>query len=139
LKKVKFEFSAGGLVFKKKKVLMIRVKTLQGKIVWTFPKGHLEPGETAEEAALREVKEETGYSCGILKKIGSSEYFFTHMGRTVRKNVKWFLMKPCKRIANTTIEALGTKWFTFPEAKNKSAYKLDKILLKELKNTLNHE
>src|SRR5882672_11199642 len=61
----RFEFSAGGVARDGDRVLMIRVQTLEGKEIWTFPKGHLEPGETAEQAAVREVEEETGYRCEI--------------------------------------------------------------------------
>ena len=41
---------------------------------WSFPKGKLEPGETLELAALREVREETGMACGLLRFIGHTEY-----------------------------------------------------------------
>jgi 8-oxo-dGTP pyrophosphatase MutT (NUDIX family) len=41
---------------------------------WSFPKGKLEPGETSELAALREVREETGMTCRLLRFIGHTEY-----------------------------------------------------------------
>lgn len=55
------EFSAGAVVFKKEgdEVLFLVIYSARNKI-WGFPKGHLEHGETAKEAALREIKEETG-------------------------------------------------------------------------------
>ena len=59
------EFSAGGLVRRGGKVLMVKVCNLKGEEVWTFPKGHVEKGETPMEAALREVEEETGWRCRL--------------------------------------------------------------------------
>lgn len=55
------EFSAGAVVFKKEgdEVLFLVIYSARNKI-WGFPKGHLEHGETAKEAALREINEETG-------------------------------------------------------------------------------
>ena len=53
--------SAGAIVFRNDTVLMIRVGSR-----WSFPKGHLEPGETAKQAAVRETKEETGISAELL-------------------------------------------------------------------------
>lgn len=53
--------SAGAIVFRGDTVLMIRVGSR-----WSFPKGHLEPGETAKQAAVRETREETGISAELL-------------------------------------------------------------------------
>ena len=53
--------SAGAIVFRNDTVLMIRVGSR-----WSFPKGHLEPGETAKQAAVRETREETGISAELL-------------------------------------------------------------------------
>ena len=53
--------SAGAIVFRGDTVLMIRVGSR-----WSFPKGHVEPGETAKQAAVRETREETGISAELL-------------------------------------------------------------------------
>jgi len=50
-----------GLVVKNGKVLMVQQRTGRGKIVWNFPGGGIEEGETPEEACIRELREETGY------------------------------------------------------------------------------
>src|SRR5262249_62077282 len=58
---------------------------------WTFPKGKAEDGETDEECALREVREETGLSCELVEPVGVTEYVDAK-GRP--KVVHWFLMRP---------------------------------------------
>src|SRR5438876_1148461 len=94
--KVTFEFSAGGVVYDPaaQKLLLIQVKNLQDQVVWTFPKGHIEKGETEEQAALREVQEETGWSCAILQPFHKVQYWFKKKGQLIKKSVTWFLMKP---------------------------------------------
>src|SRR5262245_10785880 len=64
----RLEFSAGGLVFDDQgRVLLIRARDLRHQPVWTLPKGALKPGESSADAALREVKEETGYQCELVR------------------------------------------------------------------------
>ena len=59
---------------------------------WVFPKGHLESGERPEQAAIREVREETGLDVRIIRPIGTTRYAFDGPGLgTHRKRVHWFL------------------------------------------------
>ena len=53
------EFSCGGVILDGRKVLLVQVKNMKGKKIWTFPKGHIEAGETPRQAALREKKPDT--------------------------------------------------------------------------------
>jgi 8-oxo-dGTP pyrophosphatase MutT (NUDIX family) len=134
--KVRFEHSAGGIVREDGKLLMVKVENLEGKIAWTFPKGHLEKGETAEEAALREVEEETGYQCEILEPIDKVEYFFKREGQLIKKFVTWFLMKPLKKTGvHDPEEIIETHWASFAEANDLTTYKSDKQLLSKLKKS----
>lgn len=87
------EFSAGGVVIKDGRLLLIKMRDLSGSEVWTFPKGHLEEGETPEQAALREVKEEAGLDCRILSPLHVARYSFFRRGVPVDKRVDWFLME----------------------------------------------
>lgn len=85
------EITAGGIVFNGDKVLVL--KNLKG--VWVFPKGHVELGESHEQAALREVLEESGLHALIVGRAGmSSFHFYSYMDRAVhRKIVYWFEME----------------------------------------------
>jgi 8-oxo-dGTP pyrophosphatase MutT (NUDIX family) len=132
--KVRFEFSAGGVVREADKLLMVKVENLEGKIAWTFPKGHLEKGEKAAQAALREVEEETGYRCEILEPFDKVQYFFKREGQLIKKDVTWFLMKPLEKTGvHDPEEILETRWVSFDEADKIAKYKSDKQILKKLK------
>lgn len=63
-----------------------------GRVEWCLPKGHLEGGETAAEAAVREVAEETGIVGEILEPLGPIDYWFFAEGRRIHKVVHLFLM-----------------------------------------------
>ena len=84
-----FEFSAGGLVVDPDgRVLLIRARDLRNRAVWTLPKGALAPGEQSVDAALREVREETGYHCEIARELEPVTYWFQRNGRRVKKTVR---------------------------------------------------
>ena len=117
------EFSAGGVIIKDKKLLIVKVKNLSGKIVWTFPKGHIEKSETIENTALREVSEETGYICEIIKPLGKTQYSFIHQNKFISKKVAWFLMSPIKKIGIHDHEILTTRWVKINEAKKYLKYR----------------
>ena len=60
---------------------------------WVFPKGTPDPGESIEETALREVREETGLDVSIVAPIGVVDYWFAVPGERVHKFVHFFLMR----------------------------------------------
>src|SRR3989344_8017208 len=74
---IKRIYSAGGIIVRTSKdgpkVLVTQHSKHKG---WDFPKGHLEVGETSEQAALREVEEETGVKAEIIEKVGQTQYFY---------------------------------------------------------------
>lgn len=84
--------TAGGLVFNKKNdVLLIKKKKK-----WDLPKGKLDNFETLENAAIREVVEETGIDekyLKLIKPITSTDYFSKKNGKIISKKANWFLMK----------------------------------------------
>ncbi len=135
---MKREFSAGGVVVKDGKVLMIHVRTLSGKKVWTFPKGHIEKGESREEAALREVEEETGVRAKIKDELGNFTYFFRDKdGKLVKKTVYWFLMEPVEEAEiKTPEEVIEVRWVELDEAKKLVQYDSDKRIIQTLDEIL---
>lgn len=128
------EKSAGGIVMGDEGLLMIKVKNLEGSVVWTFPKGHLEGQETAEEAARREVLEETGWSCRVTGLLGDVHYRFYRNGVPVRKTVSWFYMAPESRTGECDPEeVLDCRWAPLAEASTLVVYKSDRQILAMLK------
>jgi len=90
----KREFSAGGIIVRKKgqdfEVLLI--KDSYGH--WTWPKGHIDAGEASNKAALREITEEVGLkNLHILDKVGRTNYFFRLKEDLIFKTVFFFLVE----------------------------------------------
>jgi 8-oxo-dGTP pyrophosphatase MutT (NUDIX family) len=90
------EVSAGGFVISKsdpKLVALMARFNRGGKLEWCIPKGHLEQNETSEQAALREVFEETGLEAEIIEHLGEVNYQFIQDGSKISKTVHVYLMK----------------------------------------------
>ena len=88
------ETSAGGLVvdLKRDAAALIARHDRRGRLVWSLPKGHIEAGETAEMAAIREVEEETGITSRILEPLGTIDFWFVVEDKRVHKTVHHYLM-----------------------------------------------
>ncbi len=84
--------SCGGVVIFRGKILLLYKNFRNRYEGWVLPKGTIERGETYQETALREVKEETGVNARINEYVGKSEYSFSIPGDVVEKEVHWFLM-----------------------------------------------
>lgn len=124
------EYAAGGVVGRGGKVLLVRVTNLQGETVWTFPKGHLEKGETPLAAALREVEEETGWRCRKTGPLALVTYRFNRNGRPVFKKVRWYRMEPVEKTGKPdAVEIMKTKWVAAAKAAKALSYPSDFKLL----------
>ncbi len=125
-----FEFSAGGLVVDETgRVLLIRARDLRNRPVWTLPKGTLMTGETSAQAALREVREETGWRCELVRELEAVTYWFQRGGARIRKTVRWFLMRPLEKEGEHDHEVDEVAWADRDEALNRLRYDSDRRLL----------
>jgi 8-oxo-(d)GTP phosphatase len=98
---------------------------------WSFPKGKLDPGETVEVTALREVKEETGLECRIVRELSSVHYMYTSRNGEQRpKVVYYYLMEVTGgEIAVNGYEIDEARWCTVDDALKRLRYEHDKELL----------
>jgi 8-oxo-dGTP diphosphatase len=116
--------AAGGVVVRDGRVLLVHRPRYDD---WTFPKGKLDPGESFEEAAVREVEEETGLRCSLGEELPSTRYDVG--GRP--KLVRYWLMTPESEAAfEENDETDDLRWLTPDEAKSFLTYARDRELLR---------
>ena len=124
------QFSAGGLVVDERgSVLLIRARDLRNQPVWTLPKGALNPGESAADAALREVREETGWECEVVRELEAVTYWFQRNGRRIRKTVRWYLMRPLQKVGEHDHEVDEVLWTDPSDARSRLRYESDLKLI----------
>jgi 8-oxo-dGTP pyrophosphatase MutT (NUDIX family) len=131
---VQREFSAGGVL----------VRTIRGRAhvaairpngrerIWALPKGRIDPGETAAETAVREVREETGVEGRLVEKLGDVRYVYTARwegasGERIFKIVSFFLLQAGRgRIGeieeSMQIEVAEARWLPLDEAPKLLSY-----------------
>ena len=128
---MKCEFSAGGVVFNDKGQVLVTQHSKNHH--WSFPKGLLDhPGQTMEESALREVREEGGVNAEIIGKVGSNKYVYTLNREKIFKVVTYFLMKyKSGDTADHDWEVSDLGWYTPEEALKKLTFPKDRELLKK--------
>jgi len=133
---MKFEFSAGGIVFKKENsTLYILVSQHSQHLGWVFPKGLIGDnikGEKKEATAVREVEEETGAKGEILKQITPVTYWYVMNGEKRKKTVYYFIMKYLGGdITKHDHEMAAVEWLPENEVLNRLSYKSDKDAFNE--------
>ncbi len=127
------QYSAGGLVVDEHgRILLIRARDLRDRPVWTLPKGTIAPGESSADAALREVREETGWRCEIVRELDEITYWFQRGGQRVRKSVRWFRMRPLEKVGDHDHEVDEVAWAGQSEALDRLRYESDRRLVEAL-------
>jgi 8-oxo-dGTP pyrophosphatase MutT (NUDIX family) len=120
------ERSAGGVVVRDGGEVIVIVPTRRaadGSKVLCLPKGHLDPGETALQAAQREVREETGVQADLLQDLGEVRYWYRRDGRAVPKSVIFFLFRYLSGdTADHDDEVEEARWMSLQEAHKVLSY-----------------
>ena len=118
------EFSAGGVVIRKLRgqphVAVVRVRDE----ILALPKGHPEKGESSQDAALREVREETGLEATPVEKLGDIRYWYMRGGRRISKVVSFFLLDYVRgELDDHDHEVEHAEWMALDEAARRLTYK----------------
>ena len=124
------EVSAGGIVVDLESpghpVAIIARINRGGRLEWCLPKGHPEGEEGHEEAACREIEEETGIEGRLLAPLGSIDYWFTVSGHRVHKTVHHFLLEATGGYLTTEKdpdhEAIDVAWVDIDELGRKLSF-----------------
>jgi 8-oxo-dGTP pyrophosphatase MutT (NUDIX family) len=99
--------------------------------ILALPKGHPEPGESAQEAALREVREETGLEATPVEKLGDIRYWYAREGDRVLKIVSFFLLRyRAGRLQDHDHEVEEALWIPLEDAPTRLAYRGEKDMAK---------
>jgi 8-oxo-dGTP pyrophosphatase MutT (NUDIX family) len=99
-------------------------------VTWTLPKGTPDPGETREQTAVREVREETGLDVRIKDPLDSIEYWFVQGGTRIHKTVHYFLMDPTGGdLGRHDHEFESVRWITFDEAQRLLTFETERALV----------
>ena len=125
------EHSCGGAVISfRENVPHVALIATRGRTRWGLPKGAVSEGETSEQAALREVLEETGLQARILKPLDTIEYFFRAGGTLIRKRVDFYLMVYTGGdLAPQLSEVDDVEWVELSEAVQRASFDSEKKLL----------
>ena len=135
------ETSAGGLVVDRSgevtRGALIGRLDRRGRLLWSLPKGHLEQGETAADAAVREVEEETGISGSLVSELGIIDFWFVAEGRRVHKTVHHFLLLATGgELSDADVEVTEVAWVPLDELADRLAYADERRLVRRVPELL---
>ncbi len=119
------EFSAGGVVLRRfrGRPFLVAVRLKGGKVL-ALPKGHIDPGENAPQAAEREVREEAGVEADLDEKLGDVRYWYQRDGQRVLKVVTFFLFRyRSGSVDDHDDEVESAEWVPLDDAPRLLSYK----------------
>jgi 8-oxo-dGTP pyrophosphatase MutT (NUDIX family) len=134
------ETSAGGLIWRRSPQGRVEVVLVRpaGRSYWVLPKGHVEKGESLEQAAQREAQEETGLTVGDAKPLGAVSYIYSfHQDPgsplvRVFKDVHFFLMShEGGDTSGHDAEIDEAAWFDLEEAKRRASFENERRLIEK--------
>ncbi len=106
-----------------------------GRVEWCLPKGHLESGETPEQAAVREIAEETGIEGRVLTALGTIDFWFAAEGRRVHKLVHHYLLEATGGLlsieGDPDHEAIEAAWVPLDELSTRLAFPNERRIAQE--------
>jgi ADP-ribose pyrophosphatase YjhB (NUDIX family) len=126
--------SAGGIVVRNSdsilQLVVGRRKREREGETWTLPKGTPIAGESLEETALREVREETGLAVRIVSPLDSIKYTFVQRGFRIHKTVHYFIMEPIGGgLEDHDHEFEEVRWISFDEASSMLSFETERALV----------
>ena len=118
------EFSAGGVAVRRfrGRPFVAVITTFKGATA--LPKGHPDPGESAAEAAVREVREEAGIETTLVQKLDDIRYWYVRRGERQLKIVRFFLLRYLSgSVRDHDDEVVSAAWIPLEEAPDRLAYR----------------
>jgi len=137
------QISAGGIVFRKLDdridVALIARTSPRRRVIWALPKGWVEPGETIPDAALREIREETGLTGRLLEPLGQIGYSFysPEDSARIQKTVHFFLVEYISGdTADHDHEVDEARWWPLDAALAQMTYQSERQLMEKARGRL---
>jgi 8-oxo-dGTP pyrophosphatase MutT (NUDIX family) len=131
-KKPAQERSAGGVVVRGEEIVVIvpTRRGADGARVLALPKGHIDPGETALQAAEREVREETGIVAEPVRELGEARYWYRRDGQTIPKSVSFYLFTYVRGdTKDHDDEVEEARWIPLSEAQSKLSHTAEREMV----------